>query len=115
MAAPINQWNIRFGRLDPSDIEKNEPNRQFMPDCLPGDWRSWKVGFNKEDFSNDSVRVIVTGNDHRVDNDVPNPAMVGRISEVTKNGITLAARNSDCAAGIAGFHWIAIGCGAKCP
>jgi hypothetical protein len=38
-----------------------------------------------------------------------NTAVVGIVQAVTPHGFRLAARNSDCGAGKAGFTWVAIG------
>lgn len=49
----------------------------------------------------------MTANDLKVQGH--NAAVVGIAQDVTPNGFTLSARNSDCASGQAGFYWVAIG------
>ena len=84
--------------------------QSFKPDCEYGDWRSWSITFH-EPFLAPPI-VLVTANDRNVK--AGNVAVVGIAQNVTAYGFTLSGRNSDCAAGQAGFYWVAIGCGRGC-
>jgi hypothetical protein len=73
----------------------------------PGDWRTSDVVF-KSPFADVPV-VLMTANKPA---DIPvrlSPAVLGVAQAVTRRGFRLAARNTDLAAGLARFHWIAIG------
>ena len=84
----------------------------FQPDCKSGDWDGWLVQFT-EPFMAPPV-VLVTANDRPLKDGQHNAAVVGIARNVTTDGFTLSARNSDCSTGFAGFYWVAFGCGKGC-
>lgn len=98
MTTQINSTIFQFGRVDAQFFER---------DCQAGDWRIWDIAFPTA-FPHDGVRVIVTPNDLRVDTGVHSVAAVGLAQDVTRTGFRLAARNSDCSSGSAGFDWMAV-------
>lgn len=85
--------------------------KPFAPSGQVGDWQIWTIAFNPA--SQPNVRfatpphVFLTANDLGVS--AHNAAVVGIVDRVTTSGFTLLARNSDCAAGSAGFNWAAFG------
>lgn len=84
----------------------------FAPECQEGDWKSWYVWFDQA-FLTPPI-VLVTAMNVTVQPQAGNPAVVGIAQYVTPNGFRLAARNSDCAGGLTGFYWVAIGCQRGC-
>jgi hypothetical protein len=72
--------------------------RDFSEDCERGDWEFFEIAFESP-FPTDQVRVIVTANG--------NAAAVAIAQHVGRKGFILAARNSGCAPGTAGFNWMA--------
>jgi hypothetical protein len=87
------------------------PHR-FSSDCQPGDWIVQEVAFS-EPFLTPPV-VLVTANDQKASAFAGEVAAVGIARDVTTHGFTLAARNSGCSDGEAGFYWVAIGCDKGC-
>lgn len=98
MSTQINQTIFQIGTV---------PARDFSEDCVPGDWEAIPITFTPA-FPAVGVRVIVTANNENVGKGEHNPAVVGNTRSVTPTGFTLAARNSDCARGRAGFNWMAV-------
>lgn len=98
MSTQINQAIFDFGKVEAQFFNK---------DCQARDWKSWEITFAAP-FPTDDVRVIVTANDYQIDAGLQNIAAVGIAQNVTQSGFTLAARNSDCAHGSAGFNWMAV-------
>jgi hypothetical protein len=84
----------------------------FSPSCQKGDWKSWYVWFDQAFLTPPTV--LVTANNHHVVPPTDNPAVVGMARYVTPNGFRLFGRNSDCAAGMTGFDWVAVGCRRGC-
>jgi hypothetical protein len=81
---------------------------QFMPDCISGDWQTYQVTFDTPFQDAAKVRVIVTANNETIHPSQYNPAVVGVVTAVSTTGFTLAARNSDCNYGVAGFYYMAV-------
>ena len=71
---------------------------------MDGDWREWHAYFARPFLVPPFVFVTAT----------VGVSVVGLATHVTTHGFTLRGRNSDCAAGPAGFHWVALGCAAGC-
>lgn|SRR5262249_6237077 len=92
----------------------------FTPDCVTGDTQELNRNNNKRipfppglfQLQGEPVRVILTPQHPDPDPDLdPRPhvaAPVGIAQNVSVTGFDLRARNSDCAAGSAGFNWMAI-------
>lgn len=98
MSTQINQTDFQFGTVTA---------RHFSEHCVPGDWETCPIIFPKP-FDEKTPRVIVTANNENVDKGAHNAAVVGIAQKVTPTGFVLAARNSDCARGFAGFNWTAV-------
>lgn len=98
MAQPLNRTWIQHGRLTA---------QFFAADGVPGDWRSWQVSFATP-FPDDAVRVVAMASEDGVDNGLGIVPVVPVVTAVTRQGFTLAARNSDVASGSAGMHWMAV-------
>ena len=85
--------------------------KPFAPSGQPGDWQVWNIQFNSANQPNvrfaGPPHVFVTANDMGVGTHIA--AVVGITHNITEKGFTLLARNSDCAAGSAGFNWAAFG------
>jgi hypothetical protein len=82
------------------------PPKLFLPSGVIGDWSSpWTVKFGGT-FAEPPM-VFVTASSRGVKGLAV--AVVGMVGEVTTTGFTLHGRNSDCAAGMAGFNWVAFG------
>lgn len=79
----------------------------FAPDGVAGDWQLFQVTFPTP-FPSDAVRVVATAASDGVDAGLGTIAAVPVIVGANRNGFTIAARNSDCASGSAGMHWIAV-------
>lgn len=108
-----------LGRWEQIWIDTGEVSaKSFAPDCHAGDWQSWLVSFSHSFMT--PPMVFVTAHapavrvDHREHVEHHVPAPVGIAQNVTTHGFTLAARNSDCVGGWAGFYWVAIGCDLGC-
>jgi len=90
--------------------------RSFAVSNTQGDWNWWEIFFRKP-FLTPPV-VLVTANDQLGGGQLiptkANIAAVGIAQNVTPYGFRLAGRSSDCAAGQAGFYWVAIGCSLGC-
>jgi hypothetical protein len=80
---------------------------EFTPSCTPGDWVTWRIPFTSPGLKVPPA-VIVTPNNRHAQPDDHIAAPVGVAQHVTAQGFILAARNSDCAAGVASFDWLAI-------
>jgi hypothetical protein len=78
----------------------------------PGDWGSWKIKFATQpqsQFQNDDVVVMVTPSDRGIPQGFGRCcAAAGVVYNADKNGCTIRARNSDKAAGIVSFNWLAV-------
>lgn len=72
-----------------------------------GDWQVWNVSF-AEPFLTAPV-ILLSANDAGGAMGSYARAAVGSVFDVSTEGFTLAARNSDVCAGPAGFTWIAVG------
>lgn len=83
------------------------PPRYFAKSGTAGDWQVWNVMFN-EPFLITPV-VLVTANDGGGAMGSYARATLGSVFDISADGFTLAARNSDVCAGPAGFTWIAVG------
>jgi len=83
------------------------PGRYFAVENYPGDWQVWVVSF-AEPFATPPAVLVTADNSNGTLNSYARAA-VGVVFDVTTDGFTLAARNSDLCAGPAGFSWIAIG------
>jgi hypothetical protein len=85
--------------------------KPFAASGQVGDWQTWTITFNSASQPNIGFEtpphVFLTANDMGVA--AHNAAAVGIVDQVTTSGFTLVARNSDCAAGSAGFNWAAFG------
>ena len=89
-------------------IQTGKAHAQFFnEDCVSGDTRSQSVGFFPG-FPGDGIRVIVTPTNLDVAKDEYNAAVVGIAQNVSAQGFTLLARNSDCKAGATNFYWMAV-------
>ena len=83
------------------------PARYFEIENYPGDWQVWAVSF-AEPFATLPAVFVTADNSNGTLNSYARAA-VGLVFDVTTDGFTLAARNSDLCAGPVGFSWIAIG------
>jgi hypothetical protein len=94
-------------------VDAGEVNAiHFSASCAPGDTQTMPVDFHQP-FLTPPI-VLLTANDLGLSQGSHNAAAVGVAADVTPYGFTLLARNSDCAAGEAGFYWVAIGCNLGC-
>jgi hypothetical protein len=98
MSTPLSQVIVAHGRLSA---------RFFREDGRAGDWQSWAVPLPAI-FPADGVRIVAMASSDGVDEGLGTIAAVPVITRATRTGFTLAARNSDCAAGSAGMHWFAV-------
>jgi hypothetical protein len=98
MSTPLNQVLVAHGRLSA---------RFLREDNTVGDWQSWVVTLPTP-FPADGVRIVAMASSDGIDDGLGTVAAVPVITRTTRTGFTLAARNSDCAAGSAGMHWIAV-------
>lgn len=98
MSTPLNQVIVAHGRLSA---------QFFREDGRVGDWQSWVVPLPAI-FPADRVKIVAMASNDGVDQGLGTVAAVPVITRTTRSGFTLAARNSDCAAGSAGMHWIAV-------
>jgi hypothetical protein len=78
----------------------------------PGAWESDEVMF-KTPFLTPPVVLVTAGDAVGADAYRATPT-VGMARYVTSHGFTLASRNAGCRRGVAGLHWVAIGCGQHC-
>ena len=80
---------------------------RFAKGAQRGDWQTWMVNFADHFISPPTV--ILTADNY--DGNIRSYAVaaVGMANDVTPNGFTLAARNSDVSAGWVAFSWLAIG------
>jgi hypothetical protein len=83
------------------------PGRFFAIEGSSGDWQVWVVNF-AEPFANPPT-VLATADNFNGQLNSYARAAVGVIFDVSCDGFSLAARNSDLCAGPAGFSWLAIG------
>jgi hypothetical protein len=95
---------------DPFQIDSGvvEP-KQFMPTTQVDSLQAWEVYFSRP-FLVPPV-VLLTCKEAESGQRV---AVVGLAWDVTTHGFWLIGANSDCAAGVAQFYWVAIGCGLGC-
>jgi len=93
------------------DTGKVEEKR-FSRHGSAGDWQFWDIAF-RESFLVPPYVLVTAYNPRRYEED-HNSAPVGIARDVTTSGFTLAARNSACGGGYAGFYWVAIGCAKGC-
>src|SRR5437763_2705681 len=99
MSTRINETIIQMGTV---------PARNFSEDCKAGDWEEFHIAFPTPfPLEASEVRVIVTANNLEVERGNHIAAVVGIAQSVTPLGFILAARNSDCSRGDAGFNWMA--------
>jgi hypothetical protein len=82
----------------------------FNISCVDGDTQTQTVFFTRP-FLTPPI-VLLTANDVGAAGHLAFP--VGLAQNVTPYGFTLTGRNSDCAPGMAGFYWVALGCGQGC-
>jgi hypothetical protein len=82
----------------------------FNSTFVPGDTQSLPIFFN-EPFLTPPI-VLLTANNVDATGHIAAP--VGLAQDVTPYGFNLVARNSDCAPGMAGLYWVALGCGLGC-
>jgi len=101
---PITQCIIGAGFVDASEFRRKD----FRPDCVPGDRQTVTVPFNVTFPTGSAIRVIVTASDRGIDPGAHNAALVGVVQNQALSTFDLMARNSDCGAGQAGFHWLAV-------
>lgn len=98
MSTSIAETIVKHGR---------ETAHFFREDGRPGDWSSWPVAF-PQPFPSDDVRVVAMAAHFQVDEGLGTVPAVPTISGISASGFTINARNSDCASGSAGMHWIAV-------
>lgn len=80
---------------------------RFARGAARGDWQTWNVNFAEHFIAPPTV--ILTADNY--DGNIKSYAVaaVPMANDVTPNGFTLAARNSDVSAGWVSFSWLAIG------
>ena len=98
MSTPLGNTVVAHGRLTA---------QFYAPDNLPGDWQGYPVVFQTP-FPSDDVRVVATASSDGVDGGLSTVPAVPIVVGANRNGFTIVARNSDCASGSAGMHWIAV-------
>jgi hypothetical protein len=87
---------LRFGTLQP---------QHFQVNGYRGDWRRWSVSYGSAvGFTEVPVTVLTTTNDNVR---VHAAASVGICAGASKNGVNVAARNSDVTAGASNFNYVA--------
>lgn len=87
---------LRFGTLQP---------QHFQVNGYRGDWRRWAVNYGASSgFTDIPVTVLTTTNDNVR---VHAAASVGICAGASKNGVNVAARNSDVTAGASNFNFVA--------
>ncbi len=88
------------------------PNRRMEPGAQDGDWRHLDVYFDRP-FLTPPI-VLATARDSNGDPKIHQNPLVTIAQNVSPNGFTLSARNTDTVDAIAEFFWVAIGCRAGC-
>jgi hypothetical protein len=83
--------------------------KDFARGGQPNDWQQWEVYF-RGPFLTPPV-VLLTATDRGLPRGNGPVAAVGIAQNVTTQGFTLAARNSDVRHGSAAFNWVAVGNG----
>jgi H-type lectin domain len=88
----------------------------FSPGCNEGDWHYGRVDFHRPFATPPIVLVSADGVKASAFDERYLAAVVPTVREVTRQGFTLAVRNSDLTAGyMIGYHWVAVGCADECP
>ena len=89
-------------------VAHGQETAKFMAsDCTAGDWQTWPVSFAKP-FPAGNIVVVAMASDFGVDAGLHVAAGVPVIRGISRTGFVLAMRNSDCASGSAGVHWLAV-------
>jgi hypothetical protein len=83
------------------------PARLFSASGSPGDWQVWAVSFAEPFLTPPSVLATADNSNGMLRSYAR--AVQGVAFDVTTDGFTLAARNTDTSAGPAGFSWVAVG------
>src|SRR5262245_54159236 len=116
MSVPIRQTIVKAGTIGPNELLSPQAGNQneFRPDCEPGDilntpfhvdfTTSSKIVDTGTFSSTDPVRVILTAEHPDLPANEHVAAPVGVVLNTSASGFDLHARNSDCAAGKAGFN-----------
>jgi hypothetical protein len=96
-------------RPQPGQIETGGTGCHYRD---PGTWESEEVMF-KTPFLIPPVVLVTAGDNAGADAYRATPTL-GIARSVTSHGFTLTSRNAGCGRGVAGLHWVALGCGPHC-